>query len=413
MLNRVARRRGPRGWEGWPAAGTRRCAGAESVPFRAERPAWPWRANMVAAVLPPGPPPMTITRLTRISFRDWCPRDTLRAGTACYASSHGLVPPSSLVTIAAASLSADPYSTTWRGRYLAEDEDGEEQVGQLLGAVGRSADQAHGQQFGPLEVGVEVVPVGEGGDDVVEGLGQVGRGSGGEAGQDGVGGDRHVREPFHQIAEPSGRTGQLVETPVIDRHRRVAGEPVLDRPVGLPHREHDTRGWRVRIALPDLDRAVHVPRQPGALEHDDVVADDRRSRAREAKVLGEATKVRAGDFERGEAVLGGPAQAEQDRSDPVGSALGVPNDVAGMGQRTEDAEAGGLGDVETPGQLGDGEALAGIGRQEIEHPDHPLGRGRLALGSRPPADRCRAGSRTGSRAERFLPGAVRAEPWAQ
>ncbi len=114
-LNRFAPRRAPRGWEGWPAAGTRRCAGAGKRSRSSRTTRWPWRANMVAAVLPPGPPPMTITRLTRISFGTGCPRATLRAGIAFYASSHGFVPPSSLVTIAAASLSADPYSTTSAG----------------------------------------------------------------------------------------------------------------------------------------------------------------------------------------------------------------------------------------------------------------------------------------------------------
>src|SRR5262249_33615880 len=56
----------------------------------------------------------------------------------------------------------------------------------------------------------------------------------------------------------------------------------------------------------------------------------------------------------------------------------VVHQVAAVGQGRENAQAGGLGQVEGAGEFGQAEALARVGDQEVQHRDHPVGRRRLA-----------------------------------
>ena len=74
-------------------------------------------------------------------------------------------------------------------------------------------------------------------------------------------------------------------------------------------------------------------------------------------------------------LLGGVAERDQGRAEPVGLVPAVAHQVVGLGEGGDDAQAGGLGQAEPAGQFGESEPVVGMTGQEVEHGHHALGRG--------------------------------------
>ncbi|TWH63076.1 hypothetical protein L612_001000000280 [Rhodococcus rhodochrous J38] len=122
------------------------------------------------------------------------------------------------------------------------------------------------------------------------------------------------------------------------------------------------------------------------VENGDPVADDRRCRAHHAELLGERGEVPVRDRPGREAALGGASRDDQRRPESVGLVDGVADQITGIGEHGEDAQAGGLAQVEFARQFRQSEPDAGS-HDEVVEDLHDAFRGRRSAGGSHPGDR--------------------------
>src|SRR5207302_8723244 len=131
--------------------------------------------------------------------------------------------------------------------------------------------------------------------------------------------------------------------------------------------------------LAQLDRLAQGGAGAGAGQDHDLLAHGGAGDALEAELLADLVHLVAGEVDGLELALGGgAAEGDQRRAQAVGHARRVAEQVAGVGEGGQHGVAGGLVEVEAPGELGERERLARVGGEEVQHAHDAVDRRRRA-----------------------------------
>ena len=153
----------------------------------------------------------------------------------------------------------------------------------------------------------------------------------------------------------------------------LALEPAVDVFGRRPGHEHAAQRRYQRQALAEGDRRPERQRRAAAAEDDDLVADDRAGDALERRLLGEGAHLLAREVDGLELALGGAADRHERGAEHVCHACRVTQHVTGFGQRHQQGVACGLVEAEAARQFRERERLVGVGGEEVQDGDDPLG----------------------------------------